>query len=257
MTVRSDPPKLIQVICLCVLVSCLSLANVMQTVGRSSGRIEIVEQFLKVIYPSLDKQVAMVKIDATLEAGSHVTVRSVLLYPCRPSGSVPAEQASLDPSTPNTPQDRRPWCGADPTPEYENYLRVFLDFGGDWQRPISRFATQGDFVDAKLQELRHQFGGKPYPSDEEAIRALLARNPRYGPNNKSEFLAVVPFAKIAELSSCRLDPRTAVFSSDRNGDYPDLQWHIFGTAPATKTLKQAKCSAAFEPFEGRLTLFLD
>jgi hypothetical protein len=155
-----------------------------------------------------------------------------------------------------------PRCGIEPTGEFEHYLDVYLGLTpGHQSHPIFKFAASGTYVDAKLKELREQFAGKPYPTDDEAIQLLLSRNPRLGPKNKKEFLATIPLQKIREITGCRLRPETATFVVELEEVPqhlpPDLQWHISGTAPATESLTATDCSATFEPFEGRLTLFMD
>jgi hypothetical protein len=226
-------------------------------------RIEVLERFLKTIYPGLEDQLAMFELDTTFEGRRGVTIRNLKFYPCRPATSVSAPTIilGLQPPTP-PPLPIPPRCGEEPTPEFEHFLDISFDLGGGHQvRPIFKFAASGTYVDGKLQELREQFAGKPYPTDDETVRALLSKNPKYAPNDKKRFLASLPLESIRAVTGCRLRPQTAVFvvELEENPQHlpPDLQWHIFGTAPATKTLAATNCSATFEPFEGRLTLFMD
>lgn len=230
-------------------------------------RIEVLERFLKTVYPDLADQLAMFKLDTTFEGKKGVTIRKLKFYPCRPTGGVSAPMLggviALSPQRPSPPQPPiAPRCGDDPTPEFEHFLDVYFDLGAEYQaRPIFKFAASGTYVDEKLQELREEFAGKPYPTDDEALQALLSKHPKFGPKNKKEFLASVPLEKIREITGCRLRPETVTFvmELEENPQHlpPDLQWHIFGTAPATETLSAADCSATFEPFNGRLTLFMD
>jgi hypothetical protein len=129
------------------------------------------------------------------------------------------------------------------------------------QRPISSFTASGSYVNGKLQDLRDQFAGKPYPSDDEALQALSLANPKFGPDHKKGFLAAVPFAKIRELTGCALNPASAKFIAEleENPSHlpPDLQWHVSGTAPAVDRLVATTCWASFEPFDGHLTMFMD
>jgi hypothetical protein len=229
-------------------------------------RIEVLGRFLRAVYPDLGDRLAMFDIDSTFEGKAGITIRNLKFYPCDPThvivptiGLPMGLQAESSPQ-PNSPTP--PPCGGEPTPEFEHFLDVSLDLGaGHEERPIFRFTASGTYVDGKLQNLRDQFAGKPYPTDDEAIRDLLSKQPKYGPINKERFLALVPLAKIREVTGCRLSPQTAKFivELEENPQHlpPDLQWHIYGTAPAAKGLTADTCSAAFEPFEGHLTAFYD
>ena len=90
----------------------------------------------------------------------------------------------------------------------------------------------------------------------EATRALLAKQPRYGPENKQAFIAALPWREIEEIRGCRLQPQTASFvpaSENReNHPLPDLQWWVSGNSPGTKQLLASLCAAAFEAFKGHL-----
>lgn len=227
-------------------------------------RIQVIESLLKTVYPDLADKVAMFKLDATFEGTRGVTIRSLKFHPCVPATSVSTPTIGgaslLGPQS--QPPPSPPRCGDEATPGFEHFLDVYFDLGAGHQtRPIFKFAASGSYIDGRLQELREQFAGRPYPTDDEAVQSLLSKNPKFGPRNKKEFLATVPLEKIREITGCQLRPETATFvmELEENPQHlpPDLQWHIFGTAPATKTLTAADCSATFEPFEGRLTLFMD
>jgi hypothetical protein len=230
----------------------------------SYDRIEVLEHFLKVVYPDLAGELAMFNLESTFEGKRHLTIRKLEFYPCHPQRVEPSQRIFMLPSilspnegappSPRPAEPVKPTCGEGPTPEYEHFLDVFLDLGAGFRtRPIFKFAASGTYVDAKLEELRQQFAGKPYPTDDAVLLALLSKSPKYGPNNKKEFLAAVAFEDIHKVTGCRLRPDTATFELGLT----DLQWHVYGTAPATQGLEPARCIASFEPFEGRLTLFLD
>jgi hypothetical protein len=227
-------------------------------------RIEVLERFLKAVYPDLANQLAMFELDTTFEGTRGVNIRNLKFYPCRPATNVSVPTiGGVIPQGPQPPAPPiPPRCGDDPAPEFQHFLDVSLGLTpGQGTRPIFRFAASGSYVDTKLKEVREQFAGKPYPTDDQATQALLSKNPKYGPNDKKELLASLPLDRIRTVTGCRLRPETATFivELEENPQHllPDLQWHIFGTSPATKTLTGSDCSAVFEPFEGRLTLFTD
>lgn len=103
-------------------------------------RIEVLERFLKTVYPDLADQLAMFKLDTTFEGKKGVTIRKLKFYPCRPTGGVSAPMLggviALSPQRPSPPQPPiAPRCGDDPTPEFEHFLDVYFDLGAEY-RPV-------------------------------------------------------------------------------------------------------------------------
>ena len=255
---------------ICML-SGLKMATVPEDKGIESrlpyDRVQVLVGFLGAAYPDLRHRLAVLTIDSTFEGEQSVTIRSFRLYPCRPATNVTAgtadgvnlskrgdRNATLPPGPPR--------CGEEPTFEYQHFLDVSLDLGaGHKRRPIFKFVASGKYVDAKLQELREQFAGKAYPTDIEAIRDLVSKQPKYGPDNRVGLIAGLPLQGLYDITGCRLNPDTARFLVELEDPPqhlpPDLQWHLQGTAAAKNTLTTAECSASFEPFEGHLTAFYD
>jgi hypothetical protein len=234
-------------------------------------RLDLMQQFVKAVYPDLSHQLAMFDVRATFEGDRGVALRNLKFYPCLPSTGITPEgdvrqtvpilsEHPVPPVRPSAPM--LPRCGEEPTPEFEHFLDVSLGFTpGHQSHPIFRFAASGNYVDGKLQTLRQDFAGKPYPSDDDALRALGSGKPKYGPEDRKAFLQIVPLEKIQRLTGCHLRPESATFviELEENPQHlpPDLQWHLSGNAPAASGLPATTCSAAFEPFDGHLTLFLD
>ena len=88
---------------------------------------------------------------------------------------------------------------------------------------------------------------------------LESKHPSYGPDHKAAFLRWVPLDSIQQFTGCRLRPESAQFEVRRRPDperrvvSPGLEWVLKGAEPATGKLKEAECTATFEPFEGHMT----
>lgn len=262
-----------------ILLGCIGSLAIHGT-GEASGkaertyrydRIELLERFLKVLYPDLARKLAMFNIGATFEADRGVIVRNLRFFPCRfvtsvgvptMGGIIPIgpQQATPPPSPPKPLAE--PVCGEDPTPEFEHFLDVSVGFTpGNLKHPFFRFHASGTYVDSKLQQVREQFAGEPHPTDDEASRVLRSKSPKYGPDNRKAFLQALPLEEIHRLTGCSLQPESAMFvvELEENPQHlpPDLQWHLAGSAAAADRLTATTCNAVFEPFDGHLTLFLD
>lgn len=233
-------------------------------------RIELLARFLQTVYPGLanNHQLAMLEVDVLFEPNLGARISHLQLYPCSSDAEMPGPEVNRYPglslpSKPTAPAPPKssatPLCGTDPTPESKKYLQVTVEITNHQKHPIAKFASSGTYVDTKLRELRQQFAGKWYPDHDEVLKALRSMNPKYGPDNRKEFLATLPTENIRDLTGCRLRPETATFVAELSENtlhqLPDFQWHLEGRAAGSKVL--GTCSAAFEPFDGHLTLFMD
>jgi hypothetical protein len=230
-------------------------------------RLQVLENFFKAVYPGLADGLGMFQVDVIFDGVRGANINHLRFYPCLSGSGISGAAAPL-PFLPfketapaaSTKPPVPPTCGESPSPEFARFLNVSLDLTAKRRKhPITKFAASGTYIDTKLEELRKQFTGKWYPAHDEVLQALRSNKPNYGPDNKQEFLATLPLRKIRELTGCSLHPDTATFTAELTDNSlhlpPDVQWHLFGTSAGSRSI--GSCSAAFEPFEGRLTLFMD
>jgi hypothetical protein len=181
-------------------------------------------------------------------------------HPCRLSGvSITPIQRGQAPSPPPIP-----YCGVPQSPEDKPFLNVSVGLGADRHRPfISGFNASGSFINGKLQTIRDQFKDRVhaefdfrdkqrYWTKDDALKALLSTNPKYGTDHKQEFLASVPIQAIQETTGCKL-PWSAEFVILFLNTPPQLEWSVEGDAAATEASAAGECWAWFEPFDGHLT----
>jgi hypothetical protein len=178
-------------------------------------------------------------------------------FPCSLSAPSAIPLAPQKPTAPPQP----PTCFDKPTAEFEHFLEISVELGGGFrERPIWKLNASGTYF-AQQQQVGQQFIANPSFSSDEAIRALLAKQPKYGPEKKQEFIAALPWREIEEITGCRLQPQTAKFvpalGERKYHTLPALQWWVSGTSPGTEKLLASSCRAAFDAFEGRLTDFYD
>ncbi|HKW24569.1 MAG TPA: hypothetical protein VJN48_02220 [Terriglobales bacterium] len=209
---------------------------------------EVMSRFLLAVYPDLAEQQGESTFDTPFSGGKFnlASVRFEF-QPCRWSG---VTQHSL-----------LPYCGV---PQKERFLGAYVMFGRDKRRPILHFNASGTFIDSQLQAVREQFKSrvlteydlkdrKRYWMREEALQALTAKNPKYGPDHKKDFLASLPIAGLQDITGCRLRPETAEFKVVFLKTMPPaLEWTVRGDEVPDGQEKE-ECSASFEPFAGRLT----
>jgi hypothetical protein len=98
------------------------------------------------------------------------------------------------------------------------------------------------------------FGDKQrYWTKDDALKALLPTNPKYGPDHKQEFVASVLIQAIQETTGCTLRMESAEFVILVLNTPPQLEWSVEGDAAATEASAAGECWAWFEPFDGHLT----
>jgi hypothetical protein len=170
-------------------------------------------------------------------------------HPCRMSG------VSSQPST-------TPYCGA--TPPERPFLKAQFGFSRDQKRPfVLGYNARGSFISAKLEALRDQFKDKVYSDYDlrdkqrywvtaDALQFLHSNDPKFGPENRKQFIAFLPIQAIEQTTGCKLHPESAEFQIVGPLN-PELEWTVRGVAAATKHYEERECWAMFEPFEGRLT----
>jgi hypothetical protein len=131
-----------------------------------------------------------------------------------------------------------------------------IGFANDKRRPIWTFSASGTFIeDSRLEAVRNQNKGViGKEKEEEALRTLRLQNPKYGPDQRKEFVATLPIAGIQQITGCSLRAESAEFKVHLFPNAPlKLEWLVQGDVAPTDTLKEADCWASFEPSDGRLT----
>jgi len=127
--------------------------------------------------------------------------------------------------------------------------------------PIRDFSAGGSFVRSRAMGISDEIAKHPEWSQEQRIDALKHANPKFGPENKQELLRIIPLDAIRNFTGCSLQLTTAALSAWRYETPPDsptagVAWRISGrylNAPRNHNF----CSAAFEPFDGRLLSITD
>ena len=226
---------------------------------NDQDRLDMVARILRRLYPDLiDQPSGPAILQVLFSNGSFGEILQLSLYlrPCR-GGGVSVQQSPL------------PYCGGAhpelrPVDQEKPLLRASVWFSQDQnQRTVVYFGAEFTSLNEQLQQIRDQFKDrllthidfhdtKRYWIENDALQALQAKNPKFGPEHKKEFLLMLPVKSLADVTGCNLHPESAVFVVAVLRDQPpELKWHVEG-ATASKT---ASCSTTFEPFEGRLTSF--
>jgi len=219
-------------------------------------RLELLGRFLKAAYPELNRTPTILRVDGYWLGGRYVDVNALHLYPRH--GGVPAPYIAI---LQNGVVERGPTglsCLAEPTAQFEHYLDLSVRFAPDEKHGIDKFAASGKFVNSELQEVRAPFRGTPATEDSGSLDALLAKQPRYGPKNRREFLGTIQVDALQKATGCTLRLDTAAFNTawDNAENAPSLEWYIRGDDPQGKRWDLSHCLAEFEPFAGHLTSFI-
>jgi hypothetical protein len=118
----------------------------------------------------------------------------------------------------------------------------------------------GPFVSDRVDRLRKEAETHPEWTDAQVVAALKGAGARYGPDNRAEFLRIVPL-KALETEAGRLELVSAEFLVRYGWADPwesqlnniALVWRV--EAKGSDSLKghQTKCTMWFDPFGGRVT----
>jgi len=217
----------------------------------SYDRLLVTEKFLNSLYPEL-------KVSGLLilrQEGIHVgmgAMNEIDVISCHTGSGVYGGNV---PSAPAPP----PHCtGLYPSGASE-FLSLEITFSKKY--PIRDFAAGGSFVHSRAMAVSKEISDHPEWSQEQRINALRQANPKFGPKNKQELLRIIPSEAILNFTGCSLQLTTAALSAWRYETPPDppdagVAWRISGrylNGPKNHNF----CSAAFEPFDGRLLSITD
>jgi hypothetical protein len=202
----------------------------------SFDRVLLTKNFLDAIYPDLKRTQGLI----VLRTGSG-TRDEIDVFPCHPGSGV--GQAG---------RDFVHCIGLYPAGPSE-FLTTAIGFVDAY--PIWQFSIGGSFVHAKSVPVEKEIIAHPEWKEEQMIDALRRAHPRFGPDNKQEFLRTVPLDVIFKFTGCRLEMDTVVFHAARQEARLDppiagVDWSIAGTRQSGNG--KDSCVARFEPFDGKL-----
>jgi hypothetical protein len=197
-------------------------------------RMRAIERFLDAVYPQLQQEKGLLTF-RTMEFNIASTdTLYVSFVRCRVGSGVPAGGGTFPP----------PNCGNFLDSGSSAYLNFTVETGPR-EFPIGVFDARGEFVAAKLEELRKEMKAHQEWSERETLNALNQAQPKFGPDNRRAFLQTIPADAIYRFSGCRLDVNSAKFL------WAGPYWSVPGTYNNGKR-GAYPCSVSFEPFEGRL-----
>ena len=131
-------------------------------------------------------------------------------------------------------------------------------FDFDEEGRITHMNVEGPAItkDSLNRTLRDHIQAHPEWSDTHIVRTLKEAGARYGPNDKTAFLSVIPVGELEKFLG-RLQIESAEFqltTKDHIGSFALIFWQV--EMKATKPNGQSvEYSMTFEPFAGRLTSF--
>jgi hypothetical protein len=184
----------------------------------SFDRVFVTRNFLDAIYPDLKQTRGLM----VLRTGTG-TQDEIDLFPCHPGSGV------------GQPGHDVVHCiGLYPAGPSE-FLTTGITFVDAY--PIWQFSIDGSFVRAKSVPVEKEIIAHPEWKEEQMIDALRRAHPRFGPDNKQEFLSIVPVEVILKYSRCHLELTTGVFHAFRQEGKPDpstagFLWRVTGRRKA-------------------------
>jgi len=212
-------------------------------------RIETISSLLRAAYPELAESEGMLTLEAVFPHSGGINFR---FHRCRAGSgiAVPTTVRGQKPASPFLPA-----CGGD-SASIDQFFSAHIDLGSDRDRPVVRFLASGTFIDAKVQSVRELFKNRRNWTKSEALEALLAKSPTYGPTDKKKFVRTLAVDEIRKATGCRLLPDSATFEVELgDGLPPEVEWSMQGEVVTDQVA--GECQALFEPFNGRLTLLTE
>ncbi len=131
-------------------------------------------------------------------------------------------------------------------------------FSFDVEGQITHMNVEGPAIakDSLNKTLRSRIQAHPEWSDTHIVRTLKEAGARYGPNDKTAFLSVIPLGELEKFLG-PLQVESAEFqltNKDHIGSFALLFWQV--EMKTTKRNGQSvEYSMTFEPFAGKLTSF--
>src|SRR6266481_1819989 len=214
-------------------------------------RLLVTQEFLNAIYPDLKHYEGLLMLRAVEFHTATGQGNVADLVPCKPGSGIVSSPNSAPGQVP------LPHCGDGRfLSSASDFLTMDVTFG--IKDPIRAFAATGGFVRSKSAPVEKQIAAHPEWNEQQGVNALRHGNPRFVPDNKTEFLKVVPADAIFKFTGCRLQLDSAEFHAFRqegegHSARGTVEWRVSGHRRFERTNEEDPCVARFEPFDAKLT----
>ena len=148
-------------------------------------RLVVTQKLLDAVYADLEHYEGVLLLRAVEFHTATGQGNVVDLVPCHP-GSGYVTYFNLGPG-----QEPPTHCGDGRLlSKSSDFLSMDVTFGKKY--PVSVFGAGGSFVHAKSEPVEKQIAAHPEWNDHQRLETLRLAGPRFGPENKAEFLRAVP-----------------------------------------------------------------
>jgi hypothetical protein len=213
----------------------------------SFDRLLVTQKFLDAIYPDLRHVegaliLHAVEFHAATGQGDQIDV-----VPCKPGSGIVTYPAGQVPP---------PSCGAGGFPSaFSDFMSLSVIFSIKY--PIRALGAGGRFLKGKSEPVKRQIAAHPEWDEQQRIEALQRAHPRFGVDDKRELIGGIPVDALFMFTGCKLEVDSATLFASRAEAKPDppsveIGWHVSGHHPDAAKDSGDRCSAIFEPFDGRL-----
>lgn len=213
-------------------------------------RLLVTQKFLDAVYPDLKHVEGALILHAVEFHAATGQGNQIDLVPCHPgSGIVTYSNRAPGQAPP-------PNCGSGGfASPFSDYLTLSVIFSIKY--PIRSVGAGGSFLTAKSESVRKQIVAHPEWDEQQRIKTLEAAHPRFGVDEKQELIRSIPSDAIFKFTGCKLelDSATIFATRDELDPYPpksQVGWHVSGHHPDAAKDSGDRCSAIFEPFDGKL-----
>ncbi len=244
--------------CFLILLLSLTASFALQAKDKDWGpfdRLRVMQKFLDAVYPDLKNSRGLLILRTEEFHAATGAMDEIDAIQCHPGSGVPGGSVPGQP-----PAASMQHCAGLYPPDPSYFLTVQVWFSTKY--PIRSYSAGGSFTEMRSKSVRKEIIDHPEWNEQQRIEALRQANPRFGPDHKKEFLSTVPVEAIRKFTGCYLQSETAALYAWRSDDVPPdppvaaIAWRISGKSHNASRHHDA-CSAAFEPFEGRLISVMD
>jgi hypothetical protein len=213
-------------------------------------RLLVTQKFLDAVYPDLKHVEGALILHAVEFHAATGQGNQIDLVPCHPGSGI-VTYSNLAPG-----QEPPPNCGSGGFPSpFSDFLTLSVIFSIKY--PLRSFGAGGSFLQAKSDPVKKQIVAHPEWDEQQRIKALQAAHPRFGVDDKQELISSIPSDALFRFTGCKLqlDSATLFATRDELKPYPpssQVGWHVSGYHPDAVKDSGDRCSAIFEPFDGRL-----
>lgn len=213
-------------------------------------RLLVTQKFLDAIYPDLKHVEGALILHAVEFHAATGQGNQIDLVPCHPGSGI-VTYSNLAPG-----QKPPPNCGSGGFPSsFSDFLTLSVIFSVKY--PIRALGAGGSFLTAKSESVRKQIAAHPEWDEQQRIEALQEAHPQFGADDKQELISKIPWDALFKFTGCKLELGSAALFATRDElkPYPpssQVGWHVSGHHPEAARDSGDRCSAIFEPFNGRL-----